>query len=85
MFASYNDGMINLLEHYFGLSRKQCREALDLYKKFLIRMDKVSEFMKVAENIGIDKGDIPDLCKAPNSLLEALEGHLQSMEARGKR
>lgn len=85
LFATYNDGIINMLEHYFSLSRKQCREALDLYKKFLIRMDKVSEFMKVAESIGIDKGDIPDLCKAPNSLLEALEGHLQSMEARGKR
>ena len=77
--------MINLLEHYFSLSRKHCREALDLYKKFLIRMDKVAEFMKVAEAIGIDKGDIPDLSKAPNSLLEALEQHLNSMEARGKR
>lgn len=48
-------------------------------------MDKVAEFMKVAEAIGIDKGDIPDLSKAPNSLLEALEQHLNSMEARGKR
>lgn len=80
LFASYNDGIINLLEKYFEMNKKQCREALDLYKKFLIRMDRVGEFLKVAENIGIDKGDIPDLTRAPNSLLDALESHLSSLE-----
>lgn len=45
------------------MNKKQCRDALDLYKKFLIRMDRVGEFLKVAENIGIDKGEIPDLTK----------------------
>ncbi|CAH1976914.1 unnamed protein product [Acanthoscelides obtectus] len=80
LFACYNDGVINLLEKYFEMNKKQCREALDLYKKFLIRMDRVAEFLKVAENIGIDKGDIPDLTRAPNSLLDALEAHLASLE-----
>lgn len=45
------------------MNKKQCRDALDLYKKFLIRMDRVGEFLKVAENVGIDKGEIPDLTK----------------------
>lgn len=49
LFACYNDGIINLLEKYFDMNKKQCRDALDLYKKFLIRMDKVAEFLKVAE------------------------------------
>lgn len=31
------------------MNKKQCRDALDLYKKFLIRMDRVAEFLKVAE------------------------------------
>ncbi|XP_053615311.1 phosphatidylinositol-binding clathrin assembly protein LAP isoform X10 [Plodia interpunctella] len=83
LFACYNDGIINLLEKYFDMNKKNCREALDLYKKFLIRMDRVGEFLKVAENVGIDKGDIPDLTKAPSSLLDALEGHLAALE--GKR
>lgn len=48
-------------------------------------MDKVAEFLKVAENIGIDKVDIPDLTKAPSSLLEALESHLNALEAKGKK
>ncbi|GLV35029.1 like-AP180 [Carabus blaptoides fortunei] len=82
LFACYNDGVINLLEKYFDMNKKQCREALDLYKKFLIRMDRVAEFLKVAENVGIDKGDIPDLTKAPSSLLDALEQHLASIEGK---
>ncbi|XP_067947713.1 phosphatidylinositol-binding clathrin assembly protein LAP-like isoform X2 [Watersipora subatra] len=90
LFACYNDGIINLLEKYFDMNRKQCKEALEIYKKFLVRMDQTGEFLKVAENVGIDKGDIPDLTKmmrnnsvgAPASLLEALEAHLRSLEGR---
>ncbi|XP_076467131.1 phosphatidylinositol-binding clathrin assembly protein LAP-like isoform X2 [Babylonia areolata] len=82
LFACYNDAIINLLEKFFDMNKKQCKDALDLYKKFLARMEKVSEFLKVAENVGIDKGDIPDLAKAPASLLEALEQHLASLEGR---
>jgi hypothetical protein len=82
LFACYNDGIINLLEKFFDMNKKQCKEALDIYKKFLIRMDKVAEFLKVAENVGIDKGDIPDLTKAPSSLLDALEQHLNHMEGK---
>lgn len=82
LFACYNDGIINLLEKYFDMNKKQCKEALEIYKKFLIRMDRVSEFLKVAENVGIDKGSIPDLTKAPSSLLEALEQHLAQLEGK---
>ncbi|CAD5206714.1 unnamed protein product [Bursaphelenchus okinawaensis] len=80
LFACYNDGVINLLEKYFDMNKKQCREALDFYKSFLLRLDKVSEFLKVAESVGIDKGEIPDLTRAPASLLEALEAHLYHLE-----
>ncbi|XP_046583370.1 clathrin coat assembly protein AP180-like isoform X5 [Haliotis rubra] len=82
LFACYNDGIINLLEKYFDMNKKQCKEGLDIYKKFLVSMDKVSEFLKVAENVGIDRGDIPDLAKAPASLLDALEQHLLSLEGK---
>jgi len=85
LFACYNDGIINLLEKYFDMNKKQCKEALELYKKFLVRVDRVSEFLKVAEQVGIDKGGIPDLAKAPSSLLEALEQHYTSMDDKGTR
>ncbi|CAG7728171.1 unnamed protein product [Allacma fusca] len=82
LFATYNDAVINLLEKYFTMNKKNAREALDFYKKFLTRMDKVAEFLKVAEAVGIDKGEIPDLTKAPSSLLDALEQHLASLEGK---
>ncbi|XP_071489829.1 phosphatidylinositol-binding clathrin assembly protein-like isoform X1 [Diadema antillarum] len=94
LFACYNDGIINLLEKYFDMNKKDCRTALDIYKKFLIRMERIGEFLKVAEQVGIDKGEIPDLAKfgdvppeykkAPSSLLEALEQHLASIESSKK-
>uniref|UniRef100_A0A8C3KVA9 ENTH domain-containing protein n=1 Tax=Chrysolophus pictus TaxID=9089 RepID=A0A8C3KVA9_CHRPC len=82
LFAAYNEGIINLLEKYFDMKKNQCKEGLDMYKKFLSRMTKLSEFLKVAEQVGIDHGDIPDLTQAPSSLLEALEQHLASLEGK---
>ncbi|XP_041738559.1 phosphatidylinositol-binding clathrin assembly protein isoform X7 [Coregonus clupeaformis] len=75
LFAAYNEGVINLLEKYFDMKKGQCKDALDIYKKFLYRMTKLSEFLKVAETI---KGS----CIAPSSLLEALEQHLASLEGK---
>uniref|UniRef100_A0A8K9X349 Phosphatidylinositol-binding clathrin assembly protein n=1 Tax=Oncorhynchus mykiss TaxID=8022 RepID=A0A8K9X349_ONCMY len=76
LFAAYNEGVINMLEKYFDMKKNQCKDALEIYKTFLNRMTKLSEFLKVAEQVGIDQGDIPDLTQAPSSLLEALEQHL---------
>nr|XP_034335481.1 clathrin coat assembly protein AP180-like isoform X14 [Crassostrea gigas] len=69
-------------EKYFDMNKKQCKDTLEIYKRFLVRMDKVSEFLKTAESVGIDKSDIPDLAKAPSSLLDALEQHYQSLEGK---
>nr|XP_032828474.1 clathrin coat assembly protein AP180-like isoform X7 [Petromyzon marinus] len=63
LFACYNDGVINLLEKFFELKKTQSKDALELYKKFLTRMTRVAEFFKIAEQIGIDKGDIPDIAQ----------------------
>uniref|UniRef100_A0A4W5N2S7 Phosphatidylinositol-binding clathrin assembly protein n=1 Tax=Hucho hucho TaxID=62062 RepID=A0A4W5N2S7_9TELE len=82
LFAAYNEGVINMLEKYFDMKKNQCKDALEIYKTFLNRMTKLSEFLKVAEQVGIDQGDIPDLTQAPSSLLEALEQHLASLEGR---
>lgn len=38
-------------EKYFDMKKIQCKEGLDIYKKFLTRMTRISEFLKVAEVI----------------------------------
>lgn len=85
LFASYNDGIINLFDKYFDLNKKMCREAFEAYKKFLNCADRVADFLKVAEAINLDRGEIPDFKRAPSSLLEALEQHLISLESNKKR
>ncbi|KAI2800802.1 hypothetical protein BLOT_012374 [Blomia tropicalis] len=83
MFACYNEGVISLLEKYFEQQNKKLvRDTLDIYKKFLARMDGVGNFLKIAEQIGIERGEIPDLSRAPASLLEAMEQHCAHVEGK---
>ncbi|XP_044091688.1 phosphatidylinositol-binding clathrin assembly protein-like [Neovison vison] len=80
LFAAYNEGILNLLDKYFDMRKNQCKESLDIYIKFLERTAKLAQFLKVAEQVGIDRNDIPYLTQAPHSLLEALKQHLASLE-----
>ncbi|XP_038848578.1 clathrin coat assembly protein AP180-like [Salvelinus namaycush] len=82
LYACYNDGIINVLEKFFQMKRGQCKDGLEIYKRFLTRMTRVSEVFKIAETIGIDKNDIPELTQAPESLLQSLETHLNTLEGK---
>lgn len=71
----------------FDMSGGVCRFLLakDLIQNYLTTIIAIfhSFFLFfLQQNIGIDKGDIPDLTKAPSSLLDALEGHLATLEGR---
>ncbi|CAF1399862.1 unnamed protein product [Rotaria sordida] len=76
LYAAFNEGIINLLEKYFNMNKKQCREALDMYKKFLDRTDQVSQYFKISERYeqlfdrcfwegpsGMDRSEIADLAR----------------------
>ncbi|KAI1897260.1 hypothetical protein AGOR_G00081480 [Albula goreensis] len=82
LFACYNDGVINLLEKFFKMKKAECKDALEIYKRFLTRMTRISEFLKIAEQVGVDKNDIPDLSYSPPSLLESLEAHMSTLEGK---
>ena len=45
-------------EKYFQLSRKECKEGFDIYKKFVVRMDSCAKIFKVAEVAVIDTAAI---------------------------
>ncbi|KAK1788765.1 hypothetical protein P4O66_002576 [Electrophorus voltai] len=50
------------------MKKSECKDSLEMYKKFLTRVTKISEFMKTAE--------------APTSILESLETHMNSLEGK---
>nr|KAF6492459.1 hypothetical protein HJG59_009661 [Molossus molossus] len=80
LFAACNEGILNLLDKFFHMTKNQCNTSLDIYIKFLRSTTKLAQFLKVAEQVGIDKNNIPYLTEAPSSLLEALKQHLASLE-----
>ncbi|XP_045673328.1 phosphatidylinositol-binding clathrin assembly protein-like [Phyllostomus hastatus] len=80
LFAAYNEGIINLLGKFFDMRKSQCEASLDIYIKFLDRTTKLAQFLKVAEEVGIDQNNIPYITQAPQGLLEALKQHLASLE-----
>ncbi|PAA93827.1 hypothetical protein BOX15_Mlig000891g3 [Macrostomum lignano] len=83
LFVVFNDGVINLLSTFFeSMNRKQCREGLELYKKFLVRSERLAEFSRVAESAGVDRADVANLERHPTSFLEAMESHLAQLEGR---
>lgn len=45
-------------EKYFDMKKNQCKEGLDIYKKFLTRMTRISEFLKVAE-VNLSQSTLP--------------------------
>uniref|UniRef100_A0A8P0S8P2 Clathrin coat assembly protein AP180 n=2 Tax=Canis lupus familiaris TaxID=9615 RepID=A0A8P0S8P2_CANLF len=78
LFACYNDGVINLLEKFFEMKKGQCKDALEIYKRFLTRMTRVSEFLKVAELALIKV----TFLTSHSSLMETLEQHLNTLEGK---
>ena len=36
-------------EKFFDMSQQQCKDALEIYKKFIARMERVRAFLRVAE------------------------------------
>lgn len=81
LYVAYQEAIINLLERYFKLSRKKTREALEMYKNYLARIEKIAGFLLVVDAVGLDKSEMPDL-KKPGTILKVLEQHLAQLEAK---
>lgn len=86
LYIAYQTAIIRLLELYFSVNQlKRAREMLDIYKKFLVRMDKVSDFMRVIDAVGMDKSDMPNVSRAPNLSLKLLEKHIGDLQSTPRR
>lgn len=82
LYITYQSAIIRLLELYYSVNQvRKLQELLDAYKKYLVRMEKVSDFMRVTDAVGMDKNDLPhDITKLPHFNLKPLEARLKSFE-----
>lgn len=86
LYIFYQTAIVRLLDIYFEINQlKRAQELYEAYKKFLVRMDKVSDFMRVLDSVGMDKSDMPNVSRAPSLSLKLLEKHLNQLESATKR
>ncbi|KAF9269064.1 ANTH-domain-containing protein [Marasmius fiardii PR-910] len=77
LFQAGNEGVINVLEHYFEMSHVDAEEALSIYRHFCKQTEKVVEYLGVGKKLqNLLNVPIPNLKHAPVSLAGALEEYL---------
>lgn len=77
LFQAVNEGVINVLEHYFEMSHVDATTALKTYKVFCKQCERVVAYLGVAKKLQtIINVNIPNLRHAPVSLAGSLEEYL---------
>ncbi|KKY25169.1 putative enth domain protein [Phaeomoniella chlamydospora] len=77
LFSVMNEGTINVLEHYFEMSRPDAERALNIYKTFSKQTDQVVKYLSIARQYELStRLEIPKLKHAPTSLTNSLEEYL---------
>ncbi|ORY86263.1 ANTH domain-domain-containing protein [Protomyces lactucae-debilis] len=78
LFQVANEGVINVLEHYFEMSKPDAERALKIYKTFVEQTDGVIVFMSLARSLeSVTRLTIPNLQHAPTSLGDSLEEYVR--------
>ncbi|KAL0088486.1 ANTH domain-containing protein [Phycomyces blakesleeanus] len=84
LFQVTNEGVVNILEHYFAMSKHDARASLDIYKRFARQTEEIIEFLNRARHLQSElQMSIPAIKHAPLSLAEALEEYLNDTERDG--
>ncbi|KTW30497.1 uncharacterized protein T551_01780 [Pneumocystis jirovecii RU7] len=77
LFQVINEGVINVLEHYFEMSRYDAERALDIYKKFVKQTADVADYLSLACRMEVlTRIEVPNIKHAPVSLSRALQDYL---------
>ena len=77
LFQAGNEGVCNILEHYFEMSKYDATEAFDIYKSFIKQTDRVVDYLGIARKLHhVLNVPVPNLKHAPTGLVKALEEYL---------
>ncbi|KAJ8293445.1 ENTH domain-containing protein C19F8.03c [Rhodotorula toruloides] len=77
LFTCVNEGVINVLENFFGMSHVDATTALKIYKTFCRDTEKVVAYLGTAKKLyNVLNIPIPNIKHAPLSLASSLEEYL---------
>ncbi|KAF2273681.1 ANTH-domain-containing protein [Westerdykella ornata] len=81
LFHVMNEGTINVLEHYFELSKPDAARALKIYRTFVKQTEAVVQYLSVARlHEHSTRLEIPKIKHAPTSLAASLEEYLNDKD-----
>ncbi|CAG8530063.1 6843_t:CDS:2 [Cetraspora pellucida] len=81
LFQAINEGVINVLEHYIGMSRIDAKTSLQIYKKYVQQTEKVVDYLSIAKKMQAAlRMSVPNLKHAPTSLTATLEDYVNDPE-----
>jgi len=77
LYQSLNEGVINILEHYFEMSKYDAERALVIYKEFVMLTKDVVNYLRIAKHLEYaTKLHVPTIRHAPTALANSLEEYL---------
>lgn len=77
LFAVMNEAVMNVLSHYFELSKVDAEHAITIYKTFAKQTDQVVQYLSIARQYEhITKLEIPKIKHAPTSLAASLQEYI---------
>jgi hypothetical protein len=77
LFKVMNEGTINVLEHYFEMSRPDAERSLSIYKTFGRQTEQVVQYLSLARQYETStRLEVPRLKHAPTTLTSSLEDYL---------
>ncbi|KAF1841830.1 ANTH-domain-containing protein [Cucurbitaria berberidis CBS 394.84] len=81
LFHVMNEGTINILEHYFELSKPDATRALAVYRTFVKQTEAVVSYLSLARSHEHStRLEIPKIKHAPTSLAASLEEYLNDKD-----
>ncbi|CAO2657553.1 Nn.00g036790.m01.CDS01 [Neocucurbitaria sp. VM-36] len=81
LFHVMNEGTINILEHYFELSKPDATRALAIYRTFVKQTEAVVSYLSLARSHEHStRLEIPKIKHAPTSLAASLEEYLNDKD-----
>ncbi|KAF3004335.1 hypothetical protein E8E13_009485 [Curvularia kusanoi] len=81
LFHVMNEGTINLLEHYFEMSKPDATRALAIYRTFARQTESVVQYLSLARaHEHSTRLEIPKIKHAPTSLAASLEEYLNDKD-----
>ncbi|ODV97273.1 hypothetical protein PACTADRAFT_66205 [Pachysolen tannophilus NRRL Y-2460] len=77
LYQCLNEGVINILEHYFEMSKVDAERALNIYKDFVEQTADVVSYLRIAKHLEYaTKLHVPTIKHAPTALANSLEDYL---------